>query len=189
MTVTSNTDRFRHLLRTQKQLGFDADFLARWEANEFWDSLVVGEKQRHSATFVVEEEDVLSYNLAVGETHPLFVDPEFARAHAPRGTILVHPVFTTTIAFWFAQPEAQGSWIRTPGARNPFQRIDYRERIHVGDRLSLVHQNWDRFWRRGKAYMIGQLSLVDQEGREKAVCHGTLILPPSKDDVRRFADA
>lgn len=184
-----NTERFEPLLRTEKQRGYDHDFLAHWEGNEFWDTLTIGERQRHPRTFTVEEEDVLSYNLSVGETHPLYVDPGYARRHAPRGTILAHPVFTTTIAFWFAQPGYQGSWIRTPGARNPFQRIDLRDRIHVGDRISLIHDNHDRFWRRGKGYMTCRLTLVDHEGREKALCHGTLILPSTREEVRRFAEA
>lgn len=187
--MSSNTERFEHLLKTHKQRTYDHDFLARWDAIEYWDSLVIGEKRQHPDVFVVEQEDVLSYNLAVGETHPLYIDPEFARRHAPRGTILVHPVFTTTIAFWFAQPDTQGSWIRTPGSRNPFQRIEYRERIHVGDRLSIVHENYDRFWRRGKGYMTTRITILDQDGREKAQCLGTLILPENKQAVGAFATA
>lgn len=187
--MSEKTKRFEHLLTTEKQKGYDREFLDNWEAIEFWDTLTVGEKRKHPKVFVVEEEDVLSYNLAVGETHPLFVDRDFARRHAPRGTIMVHPVFTTTIAFWFAQPDSQGSWIRTPGARNPFQRIDYRDRIHVGDRIHLVQENCDRFWRRDKAYMTTRVTLVDQDGREKAECLGTLILPSSRRDVGGFATA
>ncbi len=187
--MESQISRFEHLLVTKKQRDYDADFLKSWDRIEFWDTLVIGEKRRHPRSFLVEEEDVLSYNLALRETHPLFVDPEYARRFAPQGTILVHPVFTTTIAFWFAQPETQGSWIRTPGARNPFQRIEYSERIRVGDRIAAIHENHDRFWRRGKAYMTTKLTLLDADEREKAVCYGTLILPETKLDVERFVTA
>lgn len=187
--MSAKTKRFEHLLTTEKQRTYNREFLDQWESIEVWSSLAVGEKTRHPKTFAIEEEDVLSYNLAVGETHPLYVDREFARRYAPRGTILVHPVFTTTIAFWFAQPPTQGSWIRTPGARNPFQRIDYRERIHIGDKLNMIQENCDRFWRRDKAYMTTKVTLVDQEGREKAECLGTLILPSTREEVRGFATA
>jgi len=81
-----NTERWEHLLATEKQRTYDRDFLARWDANEFWDTLAIGEKRAHPNTFLVEEEDVLSYNLSVGENHPLFIDPDYARCHAPRGT-------------------------------------------------------------------------------------------------------
>lgn len=184
-----STKRFEHLLTTAKQKAFDRDFLAQWEAIEFWDTLTVGDPQRHPGVFVVEEEDVLSYNLSVGETDPLFIDPEYAKQHAPRGTILVHPVFTTTIAFWFAQPKTPGSWIRTPGSRNPFQKIEYTERIHVGDRLSVIQENHDRFWRRDKAYMTTRLSIIDHNEKLKAMCYGTLILPPSREAVGACVNA
>lgn len=184
-----STSRWEHLLTTAKQKSYDRDFLAQWDQIEFWDTLVIGEPRRHPATFMVEEEDVLSYNLAVGETHPLYIDPEYARKHAPRGTILAHPVFTTTISFWFTQPPAQGSWIRTPGARNPFQRIEYRDRIHVGDRLSVILENQDRFWRRDKAYMTCRVTILDQADTEKAVCYGTLILPASRSEVSAYVQA
>jgi acyl dehydratase len=184
-----STERFEHLLTTAKQRAFDRDFLARWHEIEFWDTLQVGEPQRHPETFVVEEEDVLAYNLAVGETHPLYIDPAYARDHAPRKTVLAHPVFTTTIAFWFAQPDTQGSWIRTPGSRNPFQRIEYRERIHVGDRLSMIQENSDRFWRRDKSYVTTRLTIIDQDENIKAICDGTLILPPTRDEVACYVNA
>lgn len=185
----SNTARFEHLLTTDKQRNYNRDFLATFGDMEFWDTLTVGQKVRHPKTFVIEEEDVLAYNLAIGETHPLYIDPEYARKHAPRGTILVHPVFTCTIGFWFAQPEAQGSWIRTPGSRNPFQGIQYRERFHVGDRISIVHENVDRFWRRDKAYMTCRITFLDGNDVEKAACDATLILPANRDEVAKCVNA
>ncbi len=184
-----STQRFEHLLTTAKQRAFDRDFLSRWDATEYWDTLVIGVSEQHPATFVVEEEDVLAYNIAVGEQHPLFIDPEFAKQHAPRGTLLVHPVFTTTVAFWFAQPPTQGSWIRTPGSRNPFQKIVFHERINIGDHLRVTQENSDRFWRRDKAYVTTQVSINDINGAPKAVCHGTLILPPDRDAVDRCVHA
>lgn len=187
--MSDNTHRFEHLLITEHQKDFNRDFLATWEECEFWNSADIGQRETCPGNFIVKEEDVLSYNRSIGETHPLFVDPEYARAFAPRGTVLVHPVFTTTVAFWFAQPNVQGSWIRTPGARNPFQRIEYKDRIHVGDRLTMVQENSDRFWRRDKAYITTHGVIYDQNGREKARVWGTLILPPNAEDVRYFATA
>lgn len=185
----NNTARFEHLLTTAKQRDYNRDFLATFGDMEFWDTLTVGKKVRHPKTFVIEEEDVLSYNLAIGETHPLYIDPAYAKKHAPRGTILVHPIFTCTIGFWFAQPAAQGSWIRTPGSRNPFQRIQYRERFHVGDRISIVHENVDRFWRRDKAYMTCRIAFLDANDVEKAACDATLILPANREEVAKCVNA
>ena len=186
--MAGNTDRFEPMVQTDKQRHFERDFLATWEACEFWDTLEIGVMQPAPGTFRIEEEDVLSYNRALGETHPLFVDPDYARRHAPDGTVLIHPVFTTTIGFWFAQPGAQGSWIRTPGARNPFQRVEHRSRMRVGDRLTCWQENSDRFWRRGMAYITTHALIYDQNEDEKAELWGTLILPPSREHVRAFGD-
>jgi len=187
--MSKNTEVFDHLVKTERQRGFSRDFLATWEDCEFWNTVEVGQMKQNPNTFVVKEEDVLAYNEALGETHPLFVDPDYARSHAPHGTILVHPVFITTIAFWFAQPGHSGSWIRTPGARNPFQHITFFDKIKVGDRLTQMQETSDRFWRRDKAYITTHSVLTDQNGRKKVEFWGTLILPPTIDDVRHFATA
>jgi acyl dehydratase len=185
----TDTARFEPLMTTERQRGYTRDFLETWEQNEFWDSLAIGEVREAPGRFVVAEEDVLAYNRSIGETHPLYVDPDYARAHAPRGTVLVHPVFATTVIFWFSQPGAQGSWIRTPGARNPYQRIEVRDRLLVGDRLTMLQDNSERFWRRGKAYITSHASINDHTGRQKVEMWGTLILPVSHDDVSKFAHA
>lgn len=187
--MSADTARFEHLLHTAKQRAYSCDFLATWEQNEFWDTAEIGRSVKAEGVFVVTEEDVLDYNLAMGETHPLFLDREHARAHAPRGTLLVHPMFATAVFFWFAQPGQQGSWIRTPGARNPFQRMDLSDRITIGDQLTLVQENSDRYWRRGKAYIEFTCSIFDQNDTLKTVCTGSLILPPDREAVRAYATA
>ncbi|MEB3734707.1 MaoC family dehydratase [Halopseudomonas pachastrellae] len=180
---------FRTSRADRKAAWLSRDFLATWEQCEFWNTVEVGGLRQNPRTFVVQEEDVLAYNKALGETHPLFIDPEYARSHAPHGTVIVHPVFITTIAFWFAQPGDGGSWIRTPGARNPFQHIEIFDPIRVGDRLTQKQETSDRFWRRDKAYITTHSVLTDQNDRKKVEFWGTLILPPTADDVRPFATA
>lgn len=184
-----DTARFDPLMTTERQRTFPRDFLATWEENEFWSDLVVGELREAPGRFEVREEDVLAYNLSVGETDPLYVDPEYARAHAPGGTLVVHPVFATTVVFWFSRPGVQGSWIRTPGARNPFQRFDIHSPIRVGDRLRLLQENSQRFWRRDKAYVTTHGLIDDQTGTKKVEVWGTLILPVDRDAVRQYAEA
>lgn len=184
----SRADRIRALAQTAKQREFEHDFLASWEEHVTWEEAPMRRPIADDRVFVVEEEDVLAYNRALGETDPLLVDPRHAREHAPDGTVLVHPLFTTTIAFWFATPGTSGSWIRTPGARNPFQRVEIHDRIQVGDRISVVHENSDRFIRRGQHYLTTHAALRDQHGTVKAEAWGTLILPPTREEARFFAN-
>lgn len=185
----SNADRLAALAITRKQRESRHDFLAAWEGCIAWEDAPIRQPAVLPGEFVVEEEDVLAYNRALGETDPLFVDPEYAREHAPGGTVLVHLVFVTAIAFWLARPGNALSWICTPGARNPFQEIRVRERIRVGDRLTVVHENSDRFIRRGKPYITAHITLRDQHGTEKVEFRGTLILPRTREDIRRIATA
>ncbi len=183
----NNAERLKALAATAKQREFDHDFLAGWEGCITWEDAPVRQPMVYPRVFVVEEEDVLAYNRALGETDPLFVDPAYARDHAPHGTVLVHPVFITTIAFWLASKGSPMSWIRTPGARNPFQRIEVKRRLEVGDRLTMRQENSDRFIRRGKPYITTHATIIDEHGAEKAEIWATLILPPTREDVRRFA--
>ena len=181
--------RFAPRMTTRRQRSFANDFLKTWTEHEFWDTLEIGDTRQIPGVFEVNEDDVLAYNLSIGETHPLYVDRDYARKHAPGGTLVVHPVFPTTVAFWFQRPGVQGSWIRTPGARNPFQRFEIHQPIRVGDRLRLWQENSEKFVRRGSAYVTTHGILRDQSGADKAEFWGTLILPRSRADVRKFAEA
>ncbi len=117
----SNAERLAALARTAKQREFERDFVATWEDHVTWDAAAMREPIQTPGEFVVEEEDILAYNRALGETDPLLVDPDYAREHAPGGTIVAHPLFGTAVAFWLSRPGTICSWIRTPSARNPFQ--------------------------------------------------------------------
>ena len=188
-TPAVDVARFDPVITTERQRTFTRDFLATWDKNEFWDELMIGERRELPDRFEVQEEDVLAYNTALGETHPLYVDPEYARRHAPDGTVLVHPIFATTVVFWFSQPGTQGSWIRTPGARNPFQHFEIYGRLRVGDRLRMLQENSERFWRRDKAYVTTHALIQDHTGTTKVETWGTLILPSTYDAVRTYAEA
>ncbi len=85
----TNAQRLAALATTRKQREFDHDFLASWEGCITWEDAPIGQPAVLPGEFVVEEEDVLAYNRALGETDPLFIDPGYAREHAPGGKILV----------------------------------------------------------------------------------------------------
>lgn len=187
--AVSNAERLTVLARTKKQREYARDFVATWRDHVTWDRAPMREPVALPGEFVVEEEDVLAYNQALGETDPLLVDPDYAREHAPGGAVVVHPLFTTSIGFWLAAPGTSLSWTRTPGARNPFQRVVIREPIKIGDRLTLTVENTDRYIRREKHYMSAHVVMSDQHGAVKAESWATLILPANQDEARAFATA
>lgn len=173
-------------LETEKQREFPRDFLAGWQDYETWDTVEVGRPVVMRQSFVVEEEDVVAYNRALGETDPLMVDPEYARDHSPTGALVAHPLILVPIVFYAARDV--GSWVRTPGARNPGQRMEILEPIRVGDEVNVTTTTVDRWIRRGKHY-ITNLSEFRVGHRLVARWWGTLIIPPTHAAVRAFAEA
>lgn len=186
--MNARAARVEQYLETAKQRAFERDFIATWSRHETWDTVAIGDQQPANRAFLVEEEDVLSFNRAVGETDPLFIDPAYARERSPTGHVLAHPLFLTTVIFWCTGPAGPGSWIRTPGARNPFQKMEILEPVVPGETLTVVTSTVDRFVRRGLHYLTN-LNEVASGDTLKARCWATLILPPTYDDVRAFADA
>src|SRR5260370_2756670 len=77
------------------------------------------------------------------------IDPAFARQHPPTGELLQHPIFVTTIAFYSLGEKGIGTWIRTPGARNPQQRIEISEPFRYGEIISTTVTTADQFMQRG----------------------------------------
>jgi len=77
------------------------------------------------------------------------IDPAFARQHSPTGELLQHPIFVTTIAFYSLGEKGIGTWIRTPGARNPQQRIEISEPFRYGEIISTTITTADKFTQRG----------------------------------------
>lgn len=94
-------------------------------------------------------------------------------------------LFITQIAFRCIGKGA-ANWIRTPGARNPGQRMEFYEPIEVGDVITLKMRSYDKCIKRGKYYLTYECDFVDQRGRLKARWWATLILPKTKEDIIRF---
>src|SRR6266478_1962380 len=128
-------------------------------------------------------------NRACGETDPLMVDPEYARNKSPTGELLQHPIFVTTIAFYSLGEKGIGTWIRTPGARNPQQRIEISEPFRYGEIISTTITTADKFVQRGKPYLQMLLEFRNEKGVLKARWWCSLILPATRADVARFANA
>jgi acyl dehydratase len=182
-------EKLDHLFETEKQLNFDRDFLSGWELYETWDEVRVGRTHIAPNDYLVKAEDVAYYNRAVGETDPLLVDVRHALEHSPTGNVIAHPCFLVSMLFYCLGPKGAGTWLRTPGARNPFQDIELHDSIYVGERISLAFTTVDRFIRRGKHYITNQNDFTGSGGALKVRAYGTLIVPSTREEVRRFVNA
>lgn len=172
--------------KTEKQKSFTPDFLepSQIDNYEFWDEIEIGKESELPARFEVKAEDLKAYAEGVPDDNPIFYDEEYARKCGHDG-IVAHPLFTTQVRFFLLRG-GHGSWLRTPGARNPGQIIEYYDPIRVGDILTLKLTSYDKWVKRGKCYMRALSELYDQHGNLKVRYYGTLILPRTKADVLRF---
>jgi acyl dehydratase len=182
-----NKNFFSKYIQTKKQKQFDTDFFKDSESYEVWDEIdfsnldeVEGEQK-----FEIKAEDMKYFAEAVMDDNPLFTDEEYARK-SPYGQLMPHPVFVTQIIFWCIGTRGRGNWIRTPGARNPGQYMEMYEDFHVGEVIHIKMKPYDRYIKRGKYYLRYQIDLYNQDEVKKATAIGTLILPKSRDDIRKF---
>src|SRR6201992_3374820 len=110
---------------TAKQRDFEWDFTQGVEAYETWDEIEVGRSGPGARVFEVTAEDIVSFNRSCLETDPMLFDPEYAAAHVGLGQ---HPLFVVQVVFYCIDTGI-GSWLRSPGARNPGQRIELLEAL------------------------------------------------------------
>lgn len=180
-------DFFSKYIKTEKQKKFDTDFFRNAESYEVWDEIdfsnlteVDGEQ-----VFEVKAEDIKYFAEAVMDDNPLMTDEAYA-GKSPYGELVPHPVFVTQIIFWCIGTRGRGNWIRTPGARNPGQYMEMHENFRVGEVIHMKMKPFDRYIKRGKYYLRYQIDLYDQDEAKKATAIGTLILPKSREDIRKF---
>ena len=173
-------------VKTEKQRDFTGDFLepTQVEEYEFWDEIEIGKVTEIPTKFEIKAEDLQAYAEGVPDASPLFFDEAYAKGCGHDG-IVAHPLFVTQMRFFLLRKGA-GSWLRTPGARNPGQILEYYDPFRVGDIITLRITNYDKWVKRGKYYMRGLSELYDQYGNLKMRYYNTLILPRTKADVLRF---
>lgn len=178
--------RLAKYFETDRQRHFESNFLKDAELYETWDEVVIGSSQPGKLKYTVTEEDVLYYNSSLLEPDPLLTDPKYAAEHSPTGELIQHPLFVVQVAFYCIE-NGRGSWIRSPGARNPGQKIELIEPFKVGETISMTVSPFDKWIRRGKHYITDKLDFHNQNGVHKATWWLTLILPPTRSAMLHFA--
>lgn len=168
----------RDFIHTKKQKQFETDFFKNSGYFEKWEDCDDEGWVEGNIKFEVELEDILAYSQGIMDRNPLFNDPEAAK-EGPFGEIIAHPLFLTQAVFWATGVDGPGSWIKTPGAINPGQKIEFLLPVRVGDVLSHRSRFYDKFIKRGKRYLTYNTEWYNQN--DDVVCRwlGTLIIPVS----------
>jgi acyl dehydratase len=84
------------------------------------------------------------------------------------------------VGFWLTGDSGPGSWIRTPGAINPGQKIEFYEQIRPGDTIRARSSFHDKWIKRGKRYLTCLTDYYNQTDQLVAKWWTTLILPTSR---------
>ncbi|MHA1579584.1 MAG: MaoC family dehydratase [Candidatus Freyarchaeota archaeon] len=168
----------RKFQKTEKQKEFQYDFFVDQSKYEKWEDVVIGTEGFGEREFVVKKEDIDAYVECTDEETPVFTDEESAKK-TPWGGRIAPPMFITPVIFWVAGT-GSGSWIRTPGAINPGQKIEFYEPVREGDVIRIKSKAYDKYIKRGKRYLTYYSEFRNQRDELVAKWWGTLILPFSK---------
>lgn len=179
--------RLDKYVTTSKQKDFEKNFFLNAEQYEVWDEIKIGEEFEARRKFEVKAEDIISFSQAVMDPNPLFNDEEYAK-NTPWGGLIAHPLFFTTIGF-YCTDIGHSNWIRTPGAFNPGQLNIMYEPFRVGDIITLKLKSTDKWIKRGKYYLEYQQDFIDQHGTLKVRRWPTLIVPPTREEMRQYIEA
>lgn len=180
---------FEQFFETEKQRVFDTDFFKEAENYEAWDEIDFESEEEipGEQTFEIKAEDMRYYADAVLDDNPLVHDEEYAK-NSVWGQLMPHPLFITEIGFWCIGVRGRGNWVRTPGARNPGQDIEFYEPFRVGEIIHITMRPHDRYIKRGKYYLQYKADFYNQDNVKKASWIATLILPKTKADIRKFLE-
>jgi acyl dehydratase len=138
-------------------------------------------------TFLIQAEDMKAYADGVLDNNHLMIDEEYAN-NSPYGELVPHPLFLVQITFWCIGTKGRGNWIRTPGARNPGQHIELYEPFRVGETIHIKMRPHDRFIKRDKYYLQYKVDFYNQDNVKKAMWILSLILPRTKEDIKKFVE-
>ena len=178
---------FEKFFRTEKHRQFDTDFFKDAEDYEAWDEIDFESEEEipGEQTYTITAEDMKFYAEASLDDNPLMHDEERAKNSA-YGGLVPHPLFITQMAFWCIGVKGRGNWVRTPGARNPGQEIEFFEPFRVGETIHVKMRPHDRYIKRGKYYLQYKADFYNQDDVKKASWIATLILPKTKADIQKF---
>ena len=173
--------------KTEKHHQFSTNFFTDAENYEVWDEIDFSDMKEVELanTFTIKAEDLQFYAEGCLDDNPYMNDEAFAKK-SPYGELVTHPIFVTTLAFWCIGVKGRGSWIRTPGARNPGQEIIIHENFRVGETIHAKIRPYDRYEKRGKYYLKDSIVFYNEKNVKKATWILTLILPRTREEIKKF---
>ena len=109
---------------------FETDFWKDANLRKVWDEIVPGEP-RKTIPCTLTREAIALYCKAVGETNPLYLDEDAAKA-GPWGGLIAPPAIHIMLMFSCTPAD---DWMRSPGTVNAGQSWSYNIPVRPGDTI------------------------------------------------------
>jgi acyl dehydratase len=125
-----------------------------------------------ASTYAVGREKVREYALAVGESNPLYLDPEAARA-AGYADVVAPPMFAVVYGMRAVMPVLFDPELGIDFARllHGAQQFEWGPLVVAGDEISTIVSVGDVSERGGNRFYVLKTTSTNQRG--EAVCVGT----------------
>jgi 3-hydroxybutyryl-CoA dehydratase len=144
-----------------------------------WDVANVGDRAK-PFTYLVTEESIADYCLAVRNTNPLYLDPEAAK-NGPFGGIVAPPTYIFKCA-----PQRRNELMHAMGYASPEEKrdratpfaktaISFYRPIKPGDEITSVVELKDKYERRGNQFITLHVSAENANGEPVAEYDYTII--------------
>jgi acyl dehydratase len=126
--------------------------------------------------FTVERDRVLEFDRAIGESHPVFVDPAAAK-EAGFDDQLAPPTFPTVMQIMTSGQVVvdQELGLDYMMVVHAGQEYDYRRPLRVGDRLTATPRIADVYARGPHEYLVIEAEITDASGETVVVARSTLL--------------
>lgn len=118
---------------------------------------------------VIEEEQVLAYCRAIGETNPLYTDREFAQ-NGPYGALIAPPAFVLSLRH---EPGPDPKVVYGNTTFNAGQHCDFFKPLKVGDRIRIGASVKDIYEKTGRTgamlFVVRRQTYTNQDGELVAI--------------------
>ncbi|GAA1946158.1 MaoC family dehydratase N-terminal domain-containing protein [Amycolatopsis minnesotensis] len=141
------------------------------------DSSFVGRSYPPESTYDVGREKIREFAETIGDTNPLYHDPEAAKA-AGYPDVIAPPTFLTILNLpainkVVADPELGLDYARMVHGN---QRFAHSRPVHAGDRLSLTVYIDDIMDRAGNDFLTARAEIVDEAGEHVCTTSAQLVV-------------
>ena len=130
-----------------------------------------------AGTHQVTREEIVAYARALGETNPLYLDEEVAKA-GPYGTIIAPPGFYTSIRL-HTRPDPKVRFGNENMGYIAGQNVEYFEPIRAGDTISAKAHVTDVYTKTGRSgtliFVVHRTTYSNQYGRTVIVVESSNV--------------